>query len=243
MSLPRPSHPAGLYLLIVEHAHWGLRPAVPRRGWITRSSVLDYSIAAASASMARWSVPPRTPVTQSVVTMTARSRRQHPGGRWLRSGRDLASFAAGFLDTRGVGPLDAVRNSVGGAIALRLALADPRRVRTRLRATSVRLGTAPACSVEAVDRSGVDRQRPGSRPSRAQAASIQRGTDRADPRRTRQSAPHTPGDLQDRGSRTGVPQRARRAVQRGQRATGVGKGTALGAHRGASPVAVGAQTL
>jgi pimeloyl-ACP methyl ester carboxylesterase len=77
-------------------------------------------------------------------------------------GRNLASFAAGFLDTLGVEPLDVVGNSVGGAIALCLALADPRRVRTRLRATGVRLGTAPARPVGAVGRSGVDQRRPGS---------------------------------------------------------------------------------
>jgi pimeloyl-ACP methyl ester carboxylesterase len=57
-------------------------------------------------------------------------------------GRDLAPFVAGFLDTLGVGPLDLVGNSVGGAVALRLALADPRRVRTLTLVDSAGLGRA-----------------------------------------------------------------------------------------------------
>lgn len=55
-------------------------------------------------------------------------------------GRDLAPFVAGFLDTLGVGPLDVVGNSVGGAVALRLALAEPRRVRTLTLVGSAGLG-------------------------------------------------------------------------------------------------------
>lgn len=55
-------------------------------------------------------------------------------------GRDLAPFVASFLDTLGVGPLDVVGNSVGGAVALRLAVADPRRVRTLTLVDSAGLG-------------------------------------------------------------------------------------------------------
>ena len=55
-------------------------------------------------------------------------------------GGDLAPFVAGFLDTLGVGPLDVVGNSVGGAVALRLALADPARVRTLTLVASAGLG-------------------------------------------------------------------------------------------------------
>ena len=55
-------------------------------------------------------------------------------------GRDLAPFVAGFLDILEVGPLDVVGHSVGGAVALRVALADPRRVRTLTLVGSAGLG-------------------------------------------------------------------------------------------------------
>lgn len=55
-------------------------------------------------------------------------------------GRDLAPLVAGFLDAVGVGPLHVVGNSIGGAIALRLALADPARVRTLTLVASAGLG-------------------------------------------------------------------------------------------------------
>jgi pimeloyl-ACP methyl ester carboxylesterase len=42
-------------------------------------------------------------------------------------GADLAPLAADFLDTLGIGPLHLVGNSIGGAVVLRLALADPAR--------------------------------------------------------------------------------------------------------------------
>ncbi len=57
-------------------------------------------------------------------------------------GRDLAPFVARFLDTLEVGAVDVVGNSVGGAVALRLALADPRRVRTLTLVASAGLGRA-----------------------------------------------------------------------------------------------------
>jgi pimeloyl-ACP methyl ester carboxylesterase len=55
-------------------------------------------------------------------------------------GRDLAPFVTGFLDALGVGPLDVVGHSVGGAVALRLALADPARVQTLTLVDSAALG-------------------------------------------------------------------------------------------------------
>ena len=45
-------------------------------------------------------------------------------------GADLAPLVVNFLDTVGVGPLHVVGNSVGGAVALGLALAEPQRIRT-----------------------------------------------------------------------------------------------------------------
>jgi pimeloyl-ACP methyl ester carboxylesterase len=55
-------------------------------------------------------------------------------------GADLAPLVADFLDTLGVGPLHVVGNSVGGAVVLRLALADPARVRTLTLVGSAGLG-------------------------------------------------------------------------------------------------------
>ena len=71
----------------------------------------------------------------------ARSRRNRPGPRRYAPGCDLARFVAAFLDTLGVGPpLDVVGHSAGGAIALRLALADPQRIRTLTLVASSGLG-------------------------------------------------------------------------------------------------------
>ena len=55
-------------------------------------------------------------------------------------GRDLAPLVVDFLDTIGVGALHVVGNSVGGAVALRLALADPARIRTLTLVGSAGLG-------------------------------------------------------------------------------------------------------
>ncbi len=57
-------------------------------------------------------------------------------------GRDLAPLVADFLDTVGVGSLHMVGNSVGGAVALRLALAGPARVQTLTLVDSAGLGRA-----------------------------------------------------------------------------------------------------
>lgn len=55
-------------------------------------------------------------------------------------GRDLGPFVADFLDTLGIGPVDLVGHSAGGAIALRLALSNPARVRTLTLVGSAGLG-------------------------------------------------------------------------------------------------------
>ena len=57
-------------------------------------------------------------------------------------GADLAPLVAAFLDTVGVGPLHVVGNSVGGVVALRLALADLARVQTLTLVDSAGLGRA-----------------------------------------------------------------------------------------------------
>jgi 2-hydroxy-6-oxonona-2,4-dienedioate hydrolase len=54
---------------------------------------------------------------------------------------DLAPFVAAFLSAVGAeAPLDRVGHSAGGAIALRLALADPTRIRTLTLVDSAGLG-------------------------------------------------------------------------------------------------------
>jgi 4,5:9,10-diseco-3-hydroxy-5,9,17-trioxoandrosta-1(10),2-diene-4-oate hydrolase len=58
-------------------------------------------------------------------------------------GNDMTPFIAAFLDTLGIEPpLDVVGHSAGGAIALRLALADPGRIRTLTLVDSAGLGQA-----------------------------------------------------------------------------------------------------
>src|SRR5207248_1382197 len=58
-------------------------------------------------------------------------------------GNDMTPFVAAFLDTLGVEPpLHVVGHSAGGALALRLALADPERIRTLTLVDSAGLGHA-----------------------------------------------------------------------------------------------------
>jgi pimeloyl-ACP methyl ester carboxylesterase len=58
-------------------------------------------------------------------------------------GNDMTPFIAAFLDTLSVDPpLDVVGHSAGGAIALRLALADPDRIHTLTLVDSAGLGRA-----------------------------------------------------------------------------------------------------
>jgi 4,5:9,10-diseco-3-hydroxy-5,9,17-trioxoandrosta-1(10),2-diene-4-oate hydrolase len=62
-----------------------------------------------------------------------------PGGH--APGADLAPFVAAFLAAVGAGaPLDLVGHSAGGAVALRLTLADPTRIRTLTLVDSAGLG-------------------------------------------------------------------------------------------------------
>ena len=55
-------------------------------------------------------------------------------------GGDATPFVAEFLDTLGIGSLHVVGHSAGGVVALRLALADPARVRTLVLVASAGLG-------------------------------------------------------------------------------------------------------
>jgi pimeloyl-ACP methyl ester carboxylesterase len=57
-------------------------------------------------------------------------------------GVDLAPLVSDFLDALGIDTVDLVGHSVGGAVALHLALADPARVRTLTLVASAGLGRA-----------------------------------------------------------------------------------------------------
>jgi pimeloyl-ACP methyl ester carboxylesterase len=93
-----------------------------------------------SAASWRWV----TPVLARTHRVLALSLPGHGGSApavaGYAPGRDLAPLVADFLDSLGVGPLHVVGNSVGGAVALRLALADPSRIRTLTLVDSAGLG-------------------------------------------------------------------------------------------------------
>jgi pimeloyl-ACP methyl ester carboxylesterase len=93
-----------------------------------------------SASSWRWVIPALARTHRVVALSLPGHGDSAPAVGGYAPGRDLAPFVAGFLDTLGIGPLDVVGNSVGGAVALRLALADPARVRTLTLVSSAGLG-------------------------------------------------------------------------------------------------------
>jgi len=93
-----------------------------------------------SATSWRWVIPALARTHRVVALSLPGHGDSAPAVGGYAPGRDLAPFVADFLDTLGVGPLDVVGNSVGGAVALRLALADPARVRTLTLVASSGLG-------------------------------------------------------------------------------------------------------
>jgi pimeloyl-ACP methyl ester carboxylesterase len=95
-----------------------------------------------SASSWRWVIPTLARTHRVLALSLPGHGASAPAVGGYAPGRDLAPFVAGFLDTVGVGPLDVVGHSVGGAVALRLALADPWRVRTLTLVDSAGLGAA-----------------------------------------------------------------------------------------------------
>ena len=95
-----------------------------------------------SATSWRWVIPALARTHRVLALSLPGHGDSAPAVGGYAPGRDRAPFVAGFLDTLGVGPLDLVGNSVGGAVALRLALADPRRVRTLTLVDSAGLGRA-----------------------------------------------------------------------------------------------------
>ena len=93
-----------------------------------------------SASSWRWVIPALARTHRVIALSLPGHGDSAPAVGGYAPGRDLAPFVADFLDILDVGPLDVVGNSVGGAVALRLALADPDRVRTLTLVDSAGLG-------------------------------------------------------------------------------------------------------
>ncbi|MGB6165914.1 MAG: alpha/beta fold hydrolase [Pseudonocardiaceae bacterium] len=93
-----------------------------------------------SATSWRWVIPGLARTHRVLALSLPGHGDSAPAAGGYAPGRDLAPFVTGFLDTLGVGPLEVVGNSVGGAVALRLALADPKRVRTLTLVASAGLG-------------------------------------------------------------------------------------------------------
>jgi pimeloyl-ACP methyl ester carboxylesterase len=93
-----------------------------------------------SATAWQWVIPALARTHRVLALSLPGHGASAPAAGGYAPGRDLAPFVAGFLDTLGVGSLDVVGHSVGGAVALRLALADPQRVRTLTLVGSAGLG-------------------------------------------------------------------------------------------------------
>ena len=73
------------------------------------------------------------------VTLPGHGRTGIPADGYAAT-RDLARSVGGFLDALGVGDVDLVGHSMGGAVALHLALFDPSRVRTLTLVAAAGLG-------------------------------------------------------------------------------------------------------
>ena len=93
-----------------------------------------------SAASWRWVIPVLARTHRVLALSLPGHGESSPAVGGYAPGRDLAPLVADFLDTLGVGPLHVVGNSVGGAVALRLALADPARIRTLTLVDSAGLG-------------------------------------------------------------------------------------------------------
>ncbi|PZS40065.1 MAG: alpha/beta hydrolase [Pseudonocardiales bacterium] len=93
-----------------------------------------------SATSWRWVIPALARTHRVLALSLPGHGDSDPAIGGYAPGRDLVPFVTSFLDTLGVGPLDVVGHSVGGAVALRLALAEPKRVRTLTLVDSAGLG-------------------------------------------------------------------------------------------------------
>ncbi|MEK6441583.1 alpha/beta fold hydrolase [Pseudonocardia sp. T1-2H] len=93
-----------------------------------------------SATSWRWVIPALARTHRVLALSLPGHGDSAPAVGGYAPGADLAPFLAEFLDTLAVGPLDVVGHSAGGAVALRLALANPARVRTLALVDSAGLG-------------------------------------------------------------------------------------------------------
>jgi pimeloyl-ACP methyl ester carboxylesterase len=96
-----------------------------------------------SATSWRWVIPALARTHRVLALSLPGTGESGPSIGNHAPGNDLTPFVAAFLDTLGVQPpLDVVGHSAGGAIALRLALIDPARIRTLTLVDSAGLGQA-----------------------------------------------------------------------------------------------------
>jgi pimeloyl-ACP methyl ester carboxylesterase len=96
-----------------------------------------------SATSWRWVIPTLARTHRVLALSLPGTGDSDPAVGQYAAGNDLTPFVAAFLDTLGVAPpLDVVGHSAGGAIALRLTLADPDRIRTLTLVDSAGLGQA-----------------------------------------------------------------------------------------------------
>ena len=94
-----------------------------------------------SATSWRWVIPALARTHRVLAVSLPGHGETAPALGDFAPGSDLARFVAGFLDTLHIDPpLDVVGHSAGGAIALRLALADPQRIHTLTLVDSAGLG-------------------------------------------------------------------------------------------------------
>src|ERR1700735_1869775 len=94
-----------------------------------------------SATSWRWVIPALARTHQVLALSLPGHGESGPAADGHAPGADLAPFVATFLSAVGAeAPLDLVGHSAGGAIALRLALADPARIRTLTLVDSAGLG-------------------------------------------------------------------------------------------------------
>ena len=93
-----------------------------------------------SATSWRWVIPALARTHRVLALSLPGHGQTNPAIGGYAPGRDLTPFVTDFLATVGVGTIDLVGNSVGGAVALRLALANPPGVRTLTLVASAGLG-------------------------------------------------------------------------------------------------------
>jgi pimeloyl-ACP methyl ester carboxylesterase len=93
-----------------------------------------------SATGWRWVIPALARTHRVLAVSLPGHGDTDPAAGAHAPGSDLAPFVAAFLDTLGVGDFDVVGHSAGGAVATRMALSAPERIRTLTLVASAGLG-------------------------------------------------------------------------------------------------------